>query len=455
MGRAPQSRRRLAIRQPEPRWRHACSAAIKCSMHRRVASALLLVPALACAPPGPTWHGEVRPIVEARCAGCHVAGGIAPFALDTYQEAKGRAAAMAAAVESNRMPPWGAGAADVGYLHDPSLTPGQKQAVRDWADRGAPEGDPARPGAPLAPVGGGLERVDLTLAMDRPYTPAESPDDYRCFPITWPLTSPTFVTGFNALPGTPGMVHHIALYIVPPDAAAYPSQWDAEDATPGYSCFGGPFGNRPQQFAVNLLTAWIPGAAGVALPRGGGIRVEPGATLVLQMHYNVAAGAQPDQSSFQFQLADTVDRRMAYQPFLDPAWVAGAMRIPPGASNVAFQYLADPRNFFSLLGSPLDNTNGFSIEAVMFHMHTLGSRGQLWLQRANGSRVRVLDIPAWDFHWQQQYFLAEPLRFEPGDQLHVKCTFDNSPGRLSTTREVNWGEGSEDEMCVANLLSSE
>ncbi len=425
-------------------------------MHPRLLSAALAASALlACAPAGPTWHQQVKPIVDGRCVRCHQAGGIAPFSLETYANAAGAAQSLASAVESGSMPPWGAGPADVSYLHDPSLTAAQKATLRAWADDGAPEGDKARPGAALDPLGGGVERVDLTLAMPQPYTPTDSPDDYRCFPITWPKAAPSYVTGFDALPGTPGMVHHIAIYVVPPSAAQYPAQWDAEDATPGYSCFGGPFGNRPQQFAVNLLTAWIPGTRGVSFPRGGGILVEPGATLVLQMHYNVQAGASADTSSFQFQLADTVQRKMAYQPFLNAAWVAGQMKIPAGATGVVHQHVDDPRSFFNLLGSPLDTTNGFNIEAVMFHMHKLGAQGQLWLERADRSKVKVVDLPAWDFHWQQQYFLAEPLRFAPGDKLRVKCVFDNSPGRLSTSRDVNWGEGSEDEMCVANILSSE
>lgn len=91
----------------------------------------------------------------------------------------------------------------------------------------------------------------------------------------------------------------------------------------------------------------------------------------------------------------------------------------------------------------------------MFHMHKLGTSGQLWLDKANHQHLKVLDIPAWDFHWQLQYFLAEPVRFEPGDNLRVRCVFDNASGRLSVAKDVNWGEGSEDEMCVANILSSE
>jgi hypothetical protein len=422
--------------------------------------ALLCFALVACQASGPTYAQDVKPILDGRCANCHTAGGIAPFALDNYADAKSHAAVIADAVQESRMPPWRAGAADVTYLRNPSLSDEQKAILVAWAKNGAPEGDAAKPGAPLPGVGGGMERVDLSLEMSEAYTPTVRPDDYRCFVLRWPRSAPTYVTGVNTLPGVPAQVHHVALYVVPPDSAELPAQWDAEDATPGYSCFGGPFGSRPQTFAVNLLTAWIPGYQGTTFPRGGGVLVEPGATIVMQLHYNLnnLPSAQADQTEVQFQLADAVTRRLAYQPMLDVAWVAGQMKIPANTTDVTHQYVADPRSFFKLLGSPLDTTNGFNLEAVMFHMHQLGKRGELWLEKADHRRIKVLDIPNWDFHWQNEYQLAEPLRFEPGDMLRVKCTFDNVDGRWGPgipSRETNWGEGSTEEMCVANILSSE
>lgn len=407
----------------------------------------------ACQPEGPTYHQDIKPILDGRCVNCHVAGGIAPFSLETYAQAAAMAPAIADSVQAGRMPPWHAGKADVDFLRNPSLSDEQKAAIASWAKTKA-EGDAKRPGATLPAIGGGIERVDRALKMAVPYTPQTSPDDYRCFVVRWPEATTKYITGVNALPGVPSQVHHIALYMVPPDAAMYPFMWDAEDAAPGYECFGGPFGSRPQQFAVNVLTAWIPGYQGTTFPRGGGIQVEPGATIVMQLHYNVqsATGPQADQTEMQFSLADSVERRLAYQPLLDVAWVAGQMKIPAANPEVMHQYVADPRSFFTTLGSPLDTTNGFNLEAVMFHMHTLGKRGELWLEKADRTRVKVLDIPAWDFHWQNEYQLAQPVRFEPGDKLRVRCTFDNS---LAGAVETNWGESSDEEMCVANILSSE
>ena len=79
--------------------------------------------------------------------------------------------------------------------------------------------------------------------------------------------------------------------------------------------------------------------------------------------------------------------------------------------------------------------------------------------RADGSSEPLLEIPRWAFEWQETYRFREPVRLETGDQLYVECHFDNSAenqlvvnGQRLTPRDVNWGEGTTDEMCLGNVL---
>jgi hypothetical protein len=56
----------------------------------------------------------------------------------------------------------------------------------------------------------------------------------------------------------------------------------------------------------------------------------------------------------------------------------------------------------------------------------------------------VMDIPKWDFNWQQPYWLETPLQVGGAQEIKVTCTWDN-PG----TSNVTSGEATTDEMCVA------
>jgi mono/diheme cytochrome c family protein len=426
------------------------------------ASLMLSLWLAACAE-HPTYYADTKAIFDARCTSCHRPDGIAPFSLTTYEDAKAHAAAVRAAVQARTMPPWLAAKTDVAYRHDPSLDDAQTQTIVRWVEAGAPAGDPKATPARVAAVGGGLQRVDVQLAMPEPYLVQASPDEYRCFPIRWTEQTKRYITGFDATPGNPGVVHHAAVYLIPPKYADLPLEWDGEEAGPGYSCYGAPYGDRVQSFPIQLVSAWIPGYSGVSFPEGIGIEIQPDAMLVLQMHYNVShdhARHEPafDQTRLSFSVADSVEKRAVYAPFLDLSWVAGNMPIAAGEANVRHVHRKDPREFFQLFGVPLDTTNGFRIWAAMFHMHQLGQSGRVRVHRPKGIKTEILSLPRWDFHWQQEYYFAEPVAFGPADQLELECIFDNTEAAQPNgrpVRDVNWGERSEEEMCVVNLLISE
>jgi hypothetical protein len=81
---------------------------------------------------------------------------------------------------------------------------------------------------------------------------------------------------------------------------------------------------------------------------------------------------------------------------------------------------------------------------AMHHMHKRGSRGYQEIIRADGERECLLDVPTYDFDWQQQYRYVQSKILGPGDQLRVECQWDNT----DNAAPVNWGDGTEDEMCL-------
>ncbi|MEL6181804.1 MAG: hypothetical protein AAFS10_22785, partial [Myxococcota bacterium] len=43
-----------------------------------------------------TWYRDIKPTIDSQCVGCHTTGGVAPFALTTYEEFKPMASAAVA-----------------------------------------------------------------------------------------------------------------------------------------------------------------------------------------------------------------------------------------------------------------------------------------------------------------------------------------------------------------------
>ena len=97
---------------------------------------------------------------------------------------------------------------------------------------------------------------------------------------------------------------------------------------------------------------------------------------------------------------------------------------------------------FSDLRAPVDVLGWFP------HMHTLGDT--IRMEKIAGDPdddACMGDVPRWDFHWQELAFYEEPLTLTPQDAVALTCTWDTSDRTETTT----FGEGTQDEMCVAFL----
>ena len=101
-----------------------------------------------------TWEGEIKRLVEARCVSCHSAGGRAPMALTTYEEARPWARAIREEVLTRRMPKWPVVRGYGDFSNDRSLSPFEVALFAAWADGGAPRTLPPKPGAPASPIVG-------------------------------------------------------------------------------------------------------------------------------------------------------------------------------------------------------------------------------------------------------------------------------------------------------------
>lgn len=85
------------------------------------------------------------------------------------------------------------------------------------------------------------------------------------------------------------------------------------------------------------------------------------------------------------------------------------------------------------------------------HMHVRGKSARYSLERLDGSREVLLNVPAYDFDWQHTYEFAEPLRVEQGETLHMEVVFDNSEGNPynpDAQQAVYFGLQTDEEMLI-------
>jgi hypothetical protein len=405
-----------------------------------------------------TYWKDTKAIIDARCVSCHVEGGIGPFALDTWAQVQQWAQVLAPSIGDLSMPPWPPNETCNTYADDRSLTLAERELLLEWIDAGYPEGNPAD--APPDPGPPAVFDADFTVTLPEPYTPTNAPDDYRCFVIPWPaeLTEPTYVIDQLALPDQIQMVHHVITFVADPEEADFYIGLDEAEPGPGYECFGGP---GKLDWTARWLGAWVPGMSTLPAPEGSGVRVEPGSSLIVQVHYNTMADNEvADQTALAFKVTDAVERPGTFIPIVNYGWVAGFtnMTIPAGEANVHHGVeLERTHDIFSyLLGTQgFGPTEEVDVWRSALHMHLLGTHAELRIEHADASEECLLQIDDWDFNWQGDYRLEQPVSFGEGDTIELDCWYDNSAanqplvdGQPKQPETVGWGEGTFDEMCL-------
>ena len=398
----------------------------------------------------PTYFQDVEPLLAQRCVACHQPGGLGPFSLAVWADVSPLATLLADAVKSKRMPPFPPAQTDgCPQIDDPRVMPdGERDVIARWAAAGAPAGDP-HPQQPPAKQVGPLGAPTDRFPMPESYTSAgRASDDYRCFLIDPQLTGLAQVSAVSVEPGSRQIVHHAAVFAIPPSEVDAIKKLDAADPGPGYTCFTG--AGVLMAYSVGL---WVPGFdAPLAPPRPTvGFYLPAGWQLVLQNHYNYSNGIVADRSTVTLWRGTLVTEVPHVMYLSDYSFF-----LPAGAKSTATSLTGDIVSPFTTpkLGQSVP---GF-IYSAWAHMHLLGQSFAMDLVRADGSEQCLLHLPAWDFHWQTAYRFKRPVYAAAGDHVRLRCSWDNSAenqpapdGTRQPPRDVTYGEKTTDEMCLGTL----
>ena len=160
-----------------------------------------------------------------------------------------------------------------------SLTTREIATITQWAENGAPEGDP-RDAPPLPKFAEGwlLGKPDLIVKPDAAFTlPAQQTDAFRIFAIRLPVTKRTYVTGIEFHPGNARVVHHANIRI---DRTPATRRLDEADPLPGYDGLM----PRSAEYPDGHFLGWTPGQIAPLVQPELAWTLEPGSDLVVQLH---------------------------------------------------------------------------------------------------------------------------------------------------------------------------
>lgn len=379
-----------------------------------------------------TFNRDIAPILNANCVVCHREGEVGPFTLTSYMDAAKRARQIARVVDTKLMPPWKAAQVHGEFEGQRTLTDREIETLKAWAVSDRAEGDAAD--LPLLPAAASdwvLGEPDLVLEMEEDFeVPAGGADIFRNFVIPYDIPEDKLVATVEFKPGDASVVHHSLLYL---DKSGKARTKDKAAPGPGYSTFGGP-GFVPS----GSIGGWSPGKMPRPLQDGLGRKMQKGADLVMQIHYHPSGKATKDRSKVGIYFVDK-PKNEAFA-----IWTSSFdLDIPPGEEN----YKAT-----ATYKLPAEVT----LLSCIPHMHLLGQQMTATAHLPDGTSQVLIDVPQWDFNWQDEYMLADPMQLPAGTKIEVTAVYDNSENNptnpSSPPQRVTFGEETTDEMLYCFFL---
>jgi hypothetical protein len=439
-----------------------------------VAATLAAVPAAAAAPAGsvPTFTKDVAPIVFEKCASCHRRGEVAPMTLTSYDEVRPWAKVIKNKVVAREMPPWFADPAHTLKMrNDRSLSPAQIDTIAKWVDGGAPKGNDADlPRLPAFAEGWTAGREpDAILEMPVEFSiPAEGELGVQMFYSKVPWSEDRFAETLEIRPGNRAVVHHAGVFVVdiPEGARIVDGRLVMPDGKPSNDRGAGAAGRADDTAlpGANKLLSWVPGR-GVDSHRADiGKRIPAGKYINWQVHYNPTGKPEKDRTRLGIWFNKVaVTHELLIRQAGDPlATTKGGLSLYR-AEGKEVEYAADEGSTrrrsktpnippyaeaWSLTGiTPV--TEDITLYAMSPHMHLRGKSLRWVVVYPDGREQTILDVPKFDFNWQIQYELEQPLHIPAGSKILGIGFYDNSPKNKwnpAPEKDVYWSEQSWDEM---------
>lgn len=375
-----------------------------------------------------TYSDDIAQIIYDNCASCHHAGGIAPFSLMSYTDMQNFSGGIYDAIAQDRMPPWPPNENYTEFSHSRAMDENEKTLVLDWLANGMPEGNPANtPAPPVFNSGSILGAGDLEIQMPTYMSKASSAqDDYVCFSMPSDLLQNRKIKAMEVVPGNTEIVHHCLVYI--DEDATY-----ASDTTSG-QCTG--------PTTATLVGGYTPGSTPLIFPNGSqlklGMDLPAGSNIVFAMHYPTGSYGEFDSTKVIFHFYnenETGIRDVIAAPVLQ---------------NWSFSL--PPNELTAVEATNNQVPTDFSILSAFPHMHLLGRYIKSYALNPQQDTIRFIEIPNWDFHWQDFYIFKNLIKVPQNSTIKVEALFDNTVNNLHNPNDppvtVYPGTNTADEMLL-------
>ncbi|XP_052788198.1 dopamine beta-hydroxylase-like isoform X1 [Mya arenaria] len=265
-----------------------------------------------------------------------------------------------------------------------------------------------------------------------PETPVPAQETtYMCMAFEFPSDKPYHLIASNPIIANSEVMHHIIVYgcagmNTAPRELNKP--WVCEDEI---------------KYCEEAISVWVAGGNGMCFDENMGFQISGEKGLkyaVLEFHWNNPSlvDGYTDSSGSELYLTPNLRSNNAGVLLIGQNNIA----IPPGKIEHEEQGTC-PGNCTNQI-----MMGDIQVTMVFNHMHLMG-KAQITELNRNGRRIQYLaKDDHYDYNSPVVYKYKNPITVRPGDELHTTCVWQS----LDKTKTVNYGEGTQDEMCFAIFI---
>jgi len=376
----------------------------------------VLVPLTAGATDQVTYTKDVAPVFYEKCASCHRVGEIAPFSVLDYASVRPWAKAIRKSISERTMPPWHADSTKTHFMNDRSLSDDQIATIIAWVDQGVKRGNPSDlPEIPKFASAWAMGEPDFIFHSTTDFTvpPGSNNIEYQSIYFGPQLDEDMYITEWEILPSHRKAVHHANLMRAPREL---PKVGIGEALLSGGDYIG----------------SYLPGARPFAYPEGTALKLPKGSIMQIESHFVGLDEEITNHFMFGVKLANGRVDKLIHTVGTDD----NTMSIEPYDANYTMETEVTLKYDLTMLSSGA-------------HMHLRGSAYRMAGILPDGTERLIADVPRYDFYWQTNYQLADPVLLPKGSKLHVWAKWDNSdknPNNPDPSAKVVYGLWTENEM---------
>jgi mono/diheme cytochrome c family protein len=379
------------------------------------------------------FEGTIQPILDKHCVNCHQNGGIAPFALDNWEDIASRAIMIGAVTTSKYMPPWRADTSFQHYKNENYLSKIEIDQINQWIQNGKPRGIVEKRKEKKSPQKKVKKEAEnkIQLGFNRAFViNGENKEEFRFFHMPSKIKEEGYIQSIEFAPGNKKQVHHSRIMIDTTQSISGIDGLSEED--PSILQY------QTKPLADPFLFGWVPGNNKIIFPKGIGKKIYAQSDFIVNVHYAPSPIQTSDSSSIIIELAkDSIEREAQTLTLTEN-----------NISNQPFVLYPNKKTTFYMRSPQLQDS--ISLISIMPHMHLLGKTFKSYAITPDGAVLPLVNVPSWDFNWQTTYQFSKFMLLPKGTVIYAEATYDNTNENplnpYKPARTVGYGWGSKDEM---------